>query len=290
MAPFHGQALGLLWEVRGHVPRWNGRRPVTGDSSLLHGVDPKRGASRGQPLASDWLTHAILSGLVASLIMLCGFMIAYGLAVLLAGRSGADPLHAWLYALTHNAVLDVALSNLYVAVAAYLVGGLLWAIVYARFGAPYLPGPHWWRGLCFGLLPAVVSVVVVLPLLGGGLLGAAVGAGPLPMLGNFLLHALYGSTLGLIYGPFGYRSPADGQALSIEQRNAMAGPERVALLTTLGGGLVGSGVGLLVLTFGGQGAGLLNVPPAAVLLTSVLGGIVCGLFVGSLIGQPDTPD
>jgi hypothetical protein len=170
------------------------------------------------------------------------------------------------------------------------VGGLLWAIVYARFGAPLLPGPHWWRGLCFGLLPAVVSVVVVLPLLGGGLLGAAIGAGPLPVLGNLLLHALYGSALGVIYGPFGYRSPADWQALTVEQRDAMAGPERVALLTTLVGGLVGSGVGLLVLALGGQGAGLLNAPPAAVLLASMLGGIVCGLFVGSLIAQADTPD
>src|SRR3954449_3355838 len=112
-----------------------------------------------QRLASDWVPHAILSGLLASLVMLCGFLVAYGLATLLAsaavaGGSAANPVHAWPSALVHNAVLDVGLSRLYVAVGAYLVGGVLWAVVYARFGAPLLSGPHWWRGLCFSVLPA----------------------------------------------------------------------------------------------------------------------------------------
>jgi hypothetical protein len=246
-----------------------------------------------QPLASDWVTHAILSGLLASLVMLCGFLIAYGLATLLAsaavaGASAASPVHAWPSALMHNAVLDVGLSRLYVASAAYLVGGVLWAAIYTRFGAPWLSGPHWWRGLCFSLLPAAVSVSIVLPLLGGGLLGAGIGAGPLPALGSLLLHALYGGTLGALYGPLGYRSAEDLRPLTSGQRQAMAGAERVALLATLAGGLLGSGVGLLGLALGATGR--LHLPPGAVLLASVLGGTLVGLFVGSLMGQAETPE
>src|ERR671933_647575 len=68
--------------------------------------------------------------------------------------------------------------------------------IVARFAAPHLRGPDWWRGVQFAVLPAMVSLVVVLPLLGAGLLGLRLGAGPFPLLGNLLLHALYGATLG----------------------------------------------------------------------------------------------
>jgi hypothetical protein len=295
MERFHSARLWLEWRIHGHVPGGSVRGPAPGALSLPRGVDATRGAAHGQPLASDWVTHAVISGLLASLVMLCGFLIAYGLATLLAsaslaGGAAATVVHEWLYALVHNAVLAVGLSRLYVAVAAYLVGGVLWALVYARFGAPFLAGPHWWRGLGFSLLPAAVSVVVVLPLLGGGLLGAAIGAGPLPVLGNLLLHALYGSTLGLLYGPLGYRSAEDFRPLTIAQRQAMAGAERVALRAILAGGLLGTVVGVVGLALGVGAAGRLNLPPAAVLLASVLGGTVVGLFVGFVIGQAETPE
>lgn len=247
------------------------------------------------PLASDWVTHAILAGLLASLVMLCGFLVAYGLAALLASAampdgSAANPVHAWPSALVHNAVLNLGLSRLYMAVAAYLVGGILWAVVYARFGARWLSGPHWWRGVGFAGLPAAVSVVVMLPLLGGGPLGLAIGAGPLPVLGSLLLHVLYGATLGAIYGPLGYRSAEDLRPLTIAQRQTMASAERVALLATLVGGILGTAVGLAGLAVGIGATGRLNVPSGAILLASVLGGTVIGLFVGSLIGQTETPE
>lgn len=52
----------------------------------------------------------------------------------------------------------------------------------------------------FSLIPWAFSLVVFLPLVGGGFLGLGLGAGPLPILGNLLLHAVYGVTLGSVLG------------------------------------------------------------------------------------------
>ena len=97
----------------------------------MHSATPERGVRPG------WFSRAIVSGLSASLTTLFGFVLAYGLAMvllsLLAGRGlGATLLGQWLSALTHNPVLDVGLASLYVAAALYFAGGLFWAVLYAR--------------------------------------------------------------------------------------------------------------------------------------------------------------
>ena len=90
------------------------------------------------------------------------------------------------------------------------------------------------------MLPALVSLVVVLPLLGGGLFGLALGAGPLPIIGNVLLHVVYGAILGVVYGPWG-----DLDASTLERPDirdgGVAGPsyEPVAALALLIGLVVG---------------------------------------------------
>src|SRR4029453_3635284 len=116
---------------------------------------------------------------------------------------GAADFTQWLHALTNNQVLDFAATSLYAAAAVHLVVGVLWAILYAFYFEPRLPGAAWARGLTFSLIPWILSLAVFLPLVGGGLFGDAIGAGPLPAIGNLILHLGYGVTLGLIYGPLG---------------------------------------------------------------------------------------
>jgi hypothetical protein len=247
-----------------------------------------------QEVRAGWVPRAIVSGFSASAVMLFGYMIAYGLATLLASvpltaeKRGADMMRTWLYALTHNPVIDWGVASLYVAVAAYFVGGLLWALVYARLAEPYLRGPGWWRGVVFSLIPAAVSLVVVLPLLGGGLAGMGLGAGPLPLLGNLLLHALYGATLGLIYGPFGDLSAETFQPDTPEEFAAMAHAERTAARAALVGGVIGVAIGLLPALATGldQQATVLGVSPVAFMLATVLSGVTLGALVGSLVGLP----
>ncbi len=243
----------------------------------------------------DWFARATVSGFVAAFVMLSAFASAYGIALLLdavlsSDRYGVPALYGWMHSLTHNSLLDLGQTNLYVAVAAYFAGGLLWALVYGRFVEHRLSGSAWSRGLRFGNGPALVSLLVAMPLLGGDILGLGLGAGPLPALGTLLLHALYGTTLGLIYGPFGDVSADTLQPDTIENRRLLAGAERAAAAAVLVGGPLGiaTGVGVVLVTTpspAGSGSG---VPPAAFVVLIGLVGIAVGALLGSLVGLPGT--
>jgi hypothetical protein len=241
-----------------------------------------------------WFARAAMSGFVAAFVMLAGFASAYGGALLLdrvlsSDGYGVATLGGWVHALTHNSVLDLGQANLYIAVATYFGGGLLWALVYGRFVEPRLSGVAWSRGLRFGLAPAVVSLVVAMPLLGGSILGLGLGAGPLPALGTLLLHALYGATLGLIYGPYGDVSADTLQPDTIANHRLLAHAERTAAGAGLAGGLLGVATGLgVVLATGPNLTGGLGVPPAAFALATGLAGIAVGALVGSLVGLPSS--
>jgi membrane protein DedA with SNARE-associated domain len=77
--------------------------------------------------------------------------------------------------------------------------GILWALVYARFAADRLPGPPWLRGALFALVPLAFSLFALLPLLGSGVLGLGLEAGPIPAAGETLRHLFFGVFLGESY-------------------------------------------------------------------------------------------
>jgi len=131
--------------------------------------------------------------------MVLAFGAAFALALALS-RTTLPLISSWFAGLTRNSFIDAAAPNLFAAAGVFLVGGVVWALVYGLVFEPRLSGPGWQRGLKFALLPWLVSLVVVLPLVGGGLLGLGLGAGPLPILGNLLLHAVYGVVLGVTFG------------------------------------------------------------------------------------------
>jgi hypothetical protein len=132
-----------------------------------------------------------------------------------------------------------------------------------------------------------VSLVVVLPILGGGMFGLSLGAGPLPIIGNVLLHLAYGAVLGVIFGPFGdrdastleYRSDRDGD-------EAEAWYEPTAAMMLVGGLILGALVGLAadMLTNSTDGLVLVGLSNSALILWGALLGAALGLFVGSFLG------
>lgn len=78
-----------------------------------------------------------------------------------------------------------------------LLINVLMALLYARVGIRYLPGPAWFEGLLFSALPFLLWVLVLLPLFGAGMLGLGLGAGWWPLAGEALRNALFGLGLGI---------------------------------------------------------------------------------------------
>jgi hypothetical protein len=250
-------------------------------------------AGAGHP-RRDWLSPALLSGFIASAAMLFAFAVAYGAAALqasvaLADRPYAATLRQWLHGLTRNVVVDLAGPNLYEATGVFFVGGLVWAVVYAAVFHPRLRGPGWQRGLLFSLVPGLFSLVVFLPLVGGGPFGLGLGAGPFPLIGTLLLHAVYGLVLAAMYGPFGDR-PVDGRrgALAGDDAWGMPSAEAGAARGLVGGMALGGLLGLagLVAPPSGDMASLLGLHPLSFPIAGVLLGGGFGLFLGSLCGLP----
>lgn len=238
---------------------------------------------------TDWLPRAIVSGFAATIAMATLFFLAYGFAriltnVELSPRPGAATFNLWLAALTSNRVLDLASTSIYAAGALHLVVGVLWAIAYGHFFEPRLPGTAVARGMMFSLIPWILSLVIFLPLIGGGFLGLDTGAGPLPAIGNLILHLGYGATLGVVYGPLG-DVPADflePDAPEVADHYEMMAARGIVL-----GALIGLAIGIGgVLFHGGQSTGLvLGMPALAFIPVTVALGATFGGVLGSFGGM-----
>ena len=219
---------------------------------------------------ADWLPLSFLSGFVATGVMALMLMLGYGAAVVL-GNSQGSVLARWIWALAHNPLTDTTHALLPLAIVLHFAAGIAWAIVYAALVEPRLSGPGWRRGLEFALLPWLASLVIFLPLMGGGLLGLSLGAGPLPILGNLVLHLAYGLSLGQLY---------PSERILAERDEVDPGElvhnERMIALGILPGLVIGALLGLVVSGFVAPGSQLL--------LVAVLGAIM-GSAAGALLGS-----
>ena len=157
--------------------------------------------------------------------------------------------------------------------------GLFWAGIYAYFAEAALTDPAWRKGLIFSLGPWLLSVVVLLPLLGGGFLDFGLGVGPLPIIGNFVVHAVYGVVLGTIYG-LSARGGANANGLELKRDNTA---ERGAALGIMAGAVVGGVAGLGISLFAGTANGVITGPLQLFLFGAVLGAVGWALL-GSMSG------
>ncbi len=218
---------------------------------------------------------AVISGFVATTAMAITALVAYGIALGI-GRAGGNLFQQWLYALTHNPVTENVRSSLLVVVGLDLAAGILWALIFAADANDRLIAfPGWLRGILFALPPAVLSLVVFLPLVGGGIFGVKIGAGPLPVIGNIVLHLVYGAVLGAMFvldGSIDQIGKAD-PAMQATLRQAEAGAGWGVIL----GALVG-GVGTLLVT-------LLLATSTVNIVGAAIGGAVVGASLGVVFGS-----
>ncbi len=78
--------------------------------------------------------------------------------------------------------------------------GIIFALIYSGIFYPILPGAPWLRGLIYGVILWLFSMLLVLPLLfHAGIFGMRHDR--LIPLGALIVHLFYGAALGLIYLP-----------------------------------------------------------------------------------------
>jgi len=223
---------------------------------------------------TGWQYSAILAGFVGTvaggLALLAGYATSVALSLALPGVVGA-----WFAALVQNPTTRMVDDQLALALLLHFGVGIALGLVYAAFVEPRLQGPGWRRGVLFALIPWALSLVLFLPLVGGGLLGLGLGAGPLPIVGNLILHLVYGAVLGWVYA----RDSVELSQTDPASVEANVGAERGVALGVVGGALLGALVGYVASLVGDA----LGSVQFAVLVGAALGATFGG-FVGSYLG------
>lgn len=236
-------------------------------------------AISSSPTRSDWLYRALVAGFVGTACAGFVLLLAYGLSTWL-GTITPGVLGQWFLALTRNQATTLVQDALARALLVHIVVGLIWGLVYAAWAEPRLGGPGWRRGMLFALGPWVLSLVVFFPLIGGGFLGLGLGAGFLPIVGNLVLHLVYGATLGELYELEVAESTAVASQPGSLTHLANISAERGLAAGMVAGALAGAIVGLLFATFTGNGTVPMTVGALAGAVFGAAGGALVGSFVG----------
>src|SRR5262249_55957411 len=151
---------------------------------------------------------------------------AFGLSRAIGDQNGST-IERWFWALTHNPVIDTTQDAIVLAIGANLFMGLVWAVIYRDDAGPRLNGPGRGKGNIFSLGPWLLSIIAFFPIMDGGIFGKDIHAGPLPVIGNLILHLIYGAVLGSLYAidleAWLDGSEADRNHAEAQQRGAALG-------------------------------------------------------------------
>jgi uncharacterized membrane protein YagU involved in acid resistance len=81
----------------------------------------------------------------------------------------------------------------------FMIGTVL-ALIYVFMFADKLPGAPWLRGALYGLVPWLVSQVMVNPMMGAGVFASNMPDAVMIVMGSLMGHLIYGAVVGAIYG------------------------------------------------------------------------------------------
>jgi hypothetical protein len=222
----------------------------------------------------DWLPNSLISGFAATFVMTVVIIAAYWLSRALGDPNGSQ-IERWFYALHDNSLTHSTEDAVVIAIALNLIVGIGWALLYGYYGAPTLKGPSWFRGMKFAIVPFLLSIVVFFPIMDAGILGKDLGAGPLPVLGNLLLHLIYGAVLGGLYA-VDLESWLDGSQADLQANRSAENGAAVGLLA-------GAPIGLVLSWLASPSLDEIAGLPIIALLGTILGAAL-GLIIGSFAG------
>ncbi len=132
--------------------------------------------------------------------------------------------------------------------------------------------------MLFSIGPWLLSLLVFFPIMGVGIFGIDVDAGPLPAMGNLIVHLVYGAVLGTIFAV----EESEWIPGTAGSNASSASAERDAVISILAGGVVGFVGGWLVAPTVDD---LASDPVVA--LAGAFSGAAMGALIGSLITMQD---
>jgi membrane protein DedA with SNARE-associated domain len=164
----------------------------------------RRASQRGElPPADVHVAPGLETAMLAGFLATVGMGLGVNLALYALGALGVRGPEMVLVRLVRAGAEQYANGSgpRMIAQLALLVflSNMLWAVLYAWLAEGRLPGPLWVEGLLSALVPLAFSLFVLLPALGGGVLGLGLDAGPVPLVGEVFRHALFGLGLGAWY-------------------------------------------------------------------------------------------
>jgi hypothetical protein len=230
-----------------------------------------------EPQRTDWLRASLLSGFVATFALTATVALGYAIAKGIGNRDG-NTIERWFYGLTDNKLTDDISDRFLLVMLANLVFGLAWSLAYGRLVASNSRNSGWRSGAMFSIIPWILSVTVFFPIAGAGFLGNDLDAGPMPVIGNLIIHLMFGAVLGSMYA-IDMETGLDG---SSGDSYAAATAERGAAIGIAAGGVVGAIGGWFMAD---QFDSLASQPVIA--LAGALSAAAIGALVGSLVGMAD---
>jgi hypothetical protein len=80
----------------------------------------------------------------------------------------------------------------------FIVGTVIWGLLFGAFDAIYDKGAYWLKGLGFGVFAWLMMMILFLPLAKAGFFGSKIGL-EAPAV-TLIYHVVYGLVLGVVYG------------------------------------------------------------------------------------------
>lgn len=131
-----------------------------------------------------------MCGYFASTAMLTVLMVSYAFSLVVAATHSG-----WATQLTDNTLTAAAHNFPYVAIFLHFLAGTGFALLYGGYAEKRLSGPPWLKGLKFSAGLFGFSVIALI----AATMFWQLDSGPVALVGNLILHIVYGLTLGLLY-------------------------------------------------------------------------------------------
>jgi hypothetical protein len=152
--------------------------------------------------------------------MIAGFVATLVLTVLMLIQSAVNYMPE-----VHLIKLLVNLGSIQVVAAwmdHYIVGVVVWGLLFGAFDAVATRLPYWLKGLIFGAFAWLVAMMLFMPLAKAGFFAQRLGRDAIIFM--LALHLIYGLVLGIVYGVISAWAPPKPETSGLPPMGPGPGP------------------------------------------------------------------